>query len=129
MRRINICEERGSGIDKVVAQTEVFQLPAPIFRTSNGYTVSILFAHKELKEMNKQDRVRATYLHACLKYIQNEFMTNTSLRERFGIEVKNRSMVSKIINETLDAEKLKFMMKVSEQKQGSMCHGGQNKFV
>ncbi|MCD6105172.1 MAG: putative DNA binding domain-containing protein [Thermosipho sp. (in: Bacteria)] len=107
MRRINICEERGSGIDKVVAQTEVFQLPAPIFRTSNGYTVSILFAHKELKEMNKQDRVRATYLHACLKYIQNEFMTNTSLRERFGIEVKNRSMVSKIINETLDAEKIK----------------------
>ena len=107
MRRINICEERGSGIDKVVAQTEVYQLPAPIFRTSNGYTISILFAHKELREMNKQDRVQATYLHACLKYIQNDFMTNTSLRERFGIEVKNRSMVSKIINETLDVEKIK----------------------
>ena len=107
MRRINICEERGSGIDKVVLQTEIYQLPAPIFKVVNGYTVSTLFAHKELREMNKQDRVLATYLHACLRYIQNEFMTNTSLRERFGIDVKNRSMVSKIINEALNAEKIK----------------------
>ncbi len=27
-RRYNICEERGSGIDKVVIQVELFQLPA-----------------------------------------------------------------------------------------------------
>jgi len=107
MRRINICEERGSGIDKVVAQTEIYQLPAPIFRVVNGYTVTILFAHKELKEMNKQDRVRATYLHSCLKYIQNDFMTNTSLRKRFGIDAQNSAMASRIIKEALQAEKIK----------------------
>jgi len=101
MRRINICEERGSGIDKIVAQTEFYQLPAPIFRATNGYTISILFAHKELKEMNRMDRIRACYLHASLKYIQNDFMTNTSLRERFGIEAKNTAMVSRIIKEAL----------------------------
>jgi len=28
MRRIHICEERGSGVDKVVYQTELYQLPA-----------------------------------------------------------------------------------------------------
>jgi len=106
MRRINICEERGSGVDKIVAQTELYQLPAPIFRATNGYTIGILFAHKELKEMNRMDRVRACYLHCCLKYIENDFMNNTSLRERFGIEVKNRSMVSKIINETIKDEKI-----------------------
>jgi len=106
MRRINICEERGSGIDKVVALTETFQLPAPIFRVTNGYTISILFAHKELKEMNRRDKIWACYLHASLRYIQNDFMTNSSLRERFGIEVKNRSMVSKIINETIKDGKI-----------------------
>lgn len=105
MRRINICEERGSGIDKVVAQTEIYQLPAPIFRATNGYTISILFAHKELKEMNRLDRVRACYLHASLRYIQNDFMTNTTLRERFAIEQKNTAMVSRIIKEAL-VEKL-----------------------
>jgi len=104
MRRINICEERGSGIDKVVELTEKHQLPAPIFRTVNDYTVSTLFAHKKLSEMDKQDRIRATYLHASLRYLQNNFMTNSSLRERFGIESKNSSIISRIIKNTLDEE-------------------------
>ncbi len=106
MRRINICEERGSGIDKIVFETEFYQLPAPIFEATNGYTRSILFAHKELKDMHKGDKIRACYLHCCLRYIQNDYMTNTSLRERFDIDVKNRSMVSKIINETLESGKI-----------------------
>jgi len=106
MRRINICEERGSGIDKIVFQTELYQLPAPIFRATNGYTTSILFAHKELKEMNRSDKVRACYLHACLKYIQNDFMTNASLRERFAIEAKNTAMVSRIIKDALEENKI-----------------------
>ncbi|NTV45982.1 MAG: transcriptional regulator [Chlorobiales bacterium] len=105
MRRIGICEERGSGIDKVVSQTEFYQLPAPIFETTDEHTRTVLFAHRELKEMDKADRVRACYLHACLKYVQRDFMTNTSLRERFGIEEKNRAMVSRIIADTRD-EKL-----------------------
>ncbi len=101
MRRINICEERGSGIDKIVAQTELFQLPAPTFRATNGYTISILYAHKELKEMNRMDRVWACYLHASLRYIQNDFMTNTTLRDRFAIEKKNTAIASRIIKEAL----------------------------
>ncbi len=106
MRRMGICEERGSGIDKVVFETEVYQLPAPIFSASLEHTIAILFAHKELKEMDKEDRIRACYLHASLKYVEHDYMTNTSLRERFGIEEKNRSMVSKIINDTLEADKI-----------------------
>lgn len=30
MRRLGICEEKGSGIDKVVSLAELYQLPAPI---------------------------------------------------------------------------------------------------
>ena len=30
MRRIGICEERGSGFDKVVLQTEIYQLSVPV---------------------------------------------------------------------------------------------------
>ena len=106
MRRIGVCEERGSGVDKIVLQSEVYQLPAPIFETRDEHTIAILFAHKELKDMDKQDKVRACYQHASLRYIQREYMTNTSLRERFGIDVKNISMVSKIIKETLDEKQI-----------------------
>jgi ATP-dependent DNA helicase RecG len=106
MRRIGICEERGTGVDKIVFQTELYQLPAPIFEAVTDFTRVILFAYKELKKMNRIDKIRVCYLHACLKYIQSDYMTNTSLRERFGIDTKNRSMVSKIINDTIGAEKI-----------------------
>lgn len=101
MRRIGICEERGSGVDKVVFQAELYQLPAPLFETTEEHTRAVLFAHREFRDMDKEDRIRACYLHACLKYVQRDFMTNTTLRERFGIEEKNRAMVSRIIADTL----------------------------
>ncbi|MDT8443602.1 MAG: hypothetical protein RQ722_04880 [Desulfuromonadales bacterium] len=47
--------------------------------------------------MDKEDRIRVCYLHACLKYVQRDFMTNTTLRERFGIEDKNSATASRII--------------------------------
>lgn len=103
MRRFRICEERGSGIDKVIAQVEMFQLPAPIFEVPEGFTRVILFAHRPLNEMDKTDRVRACYLHACLRYVQRDFMTNTTLRKRFGIEPKNSAMASRIIRDTLQS--------------------------
>ncbi len=103
MRRFRFCEERGSGIDKVVAQIELFQLPAPLFETPEGFTRIVLFAHRSLKDMDKADRIRACYLHACLKWVLRGQMTNASLRERFGIEEKNKATASRLIREALDA--------------------------
>jgi predicted HTH transcriptional regulator len=80
MRRFRICEERGSGIDKVVFQIELFQLPAPLFETPEGFTRAVLFAHKPLAAMNQADRVRACYMHACLRYVMRQPVTNTSTR-------------------------------------------------
>ncbi len=104
MRRIGVCEERGSGVDKVVFQTELYQLPAPLFEASEEHTRAVLFAHRELKDMDKDDRIRACYLHACLKYVARDFMTNTTLRDRFGIESQNSATASRIIRETADAQ-------------------------
>jgi len=107
MRRFRICEERGSGIDKVIAQIEIYQLPAPLFEVPEGFTRVVLFAHKLLIAMDKAERVRACYLHACLKYVSREFLTNASLRERFGVEEKNKAAVSRYIREAVDAGVIK----------------------
>lgn len=104
MRRIGVCEERGSGVDKVVSQAEFYQLPAPLFETTDEHTRAVLFAHRDFREMDKADRIRACYLHACLRYVQRDYMSNTTLRERFGIAEKNSSMVSRIIKDAIDAE-------------------------
>lgn len=103
MRRIGICEERGSGVDKVVYQTEFYQLPAPLFEVVGDNTRAVLFAHRPLSKMDKADRVRACYLHGCLRYVNREYVTNTSIRERFGIEPQNTATASRLIREAVEA--------------------------
>ena len=107
MRRVGICEERGSGIDKVIIQTELYQLPAPEFEVGDSFTRVILFAHKTFSEMGKKDRIRAAYQHSCLRYVSNQQMTNESLRKRFNISDKNYPIASRIINEAVDAKLVK----------------------
>lgn len=58
MRRMGICEERSSGIDRVVSSTEEYQLPAPEFRAKAKNTTVILYAHKAFQEMSKKDKIR-----------------------------------------------------------------------
>ncbi|WP_064574677.1 ATP-binding protein [Cupriavidus gilardii] len=103
MRRFGICEERGSGVDKVVHQSEVYQLPAPEFAIVSDHTRATLFAHRNLSKMDRNDRIRACYLHACLRYVQRDSMTNASLRERFAIETRNSAVASRLIKEAVEA--------------------------
>ena len=101
MRRASICEERGSGVDKVVAETEKHLLPAPLFETPGDFTRAVLFTRRPLREMTRADRSRACYLHACLRHIERDTMTNSSLRLRLGIIEENASMISRIIRDAI----------------------------
>ena len=107
MRRARICEEKGSGVDKVIHSVEVFQLPAPDFRVAERHTLAVLFAHKEFEEMDRNDKIRACYQHCCLKYVMNEKMTNQSLRERFKLSEARADQASRIIRDTLEAGSIK----------------------
>ena len=107
MRRMNICEERGSGIDKVVYNVELYQLPAPSFVLKDQAMVVTLYSRLPLRDMSKDDRLRACYQHACLKYVSNDVLTNTSLRQRFEISEGNSAQASRIIAETVEAGLIK----------------------
>lgn len=107
MRRLGICEEKGSGVDYVVQAAELFQLPAPDFRVGEKRTSAILFSHKAFEDMDRNDRIRATYQHCCLRYVMNEKMTNQSLRERFNLPEKKSEAVSRAIRDSVEAGKIK----------------------
>lgn len=70
MRRLNICEERGSGMDKVVLECEIHKLPSPEIIIGDNYTRIILYGPKTLREMDKTERTRTCYHHACLNMFQ-----------------------------------------------------------
>ena len=103
MRRFGICEERGSGIDKVISAIEISQLPAPLFETPPSATRSVMYVYKDLKDMSRADRMRAVYLHACLRYVMREKTTNATLRQRFGIDSRNAAVVSRLLSEVVEA--------------------------
>jgi len=103
MRRVKICEEAGTGIDKVIEAVEFFQLPAPEFIQDKKFVKVILYGHREFKDMTREDRIRACWQHCVLKYVSKQFMTNTTLRERFNLKGKNDYVqVSKIIRTCIE---------------------------
>jgi ATP-dependent DNA helicase RecG len=107
MRRMRICEERGTGIDKVVQAAEDSLLPAPNFQVVADHTRVTLYAPRSFSAMTKDERLRATYQHASLQWVSNQRMSNTSLRKRFGISEGNLAMVSRLISDALDAGLIK----------------------
>lgn len=116
MRRVHICEERGSGIDKVVSQTELYQLPAPVFETTEQHTRAILFAHKKLSDMDVEEKIRACYLHCCLRYVNREPMNNASFRERFRINEGNSAIASRIIKQAVEAGAIRLFDPAANRK-------------
>lgn len=102
MRRIGFCEEKGSGLDKVIFYNELYQLPAINVIVAENRTKVIMYSYKTLNNLDKKEKIRACYQHACLKYVSNEKMTNQSLRDRFKIEDHNYSIASRIIRDALE---------------------------
>lgn len=103
MRRVGICEERGSGIDRALTEIEKQMLPAPTFQEVEGSTVVTLFGPRDFANMTKEDRVRACYQHACLGVEKNDFMSNGSLRKRLGLTDKQYPQISIVIADAKEA--------------------------
>ena len=107
MRRMGICEEKSSGIDRVVQLVERYQLPAPDFRNAQSRTQVILYGPKKFDHMDRDDRVRACYQHGALKWVMSQRMTNQSLRDRFRLPESKSAIVSQVIAATIDAGLIK----------------------
>ncbi len=107
MRRMGFCEEKGSGLDKVIFYNELYQLPPINVITDENRTRVTIFSYKTLNDLDKREKIRACYQHSCLKWVSNEKMTNQSLRERFTIDDKNAAIASRIIKDTFEAGMIK----------------------
>ncbi|MCC6286757.1 MAG: putative DNA binding domain-containing protein [Chitinophagaceae bacterium] len=107
MRRMGFCEEKGSGMDKVIFYNELFQLPPVNVIVAENRTRVTIYSYKTLNNLDKKEKIRACYQHACLKYVSNEKMTNQSLRDRFKIEDQNAAIASRIIRDALEEKAIK----------------------
>ena len=102
MRRMKICEERGSGIDRVIQTVEDTRLPAPHFATSDESTRATLLGPKSFALMTATERVRACYQHTCLLHQEGKRATNATLRARFGLPASGAAQASRVFKDTRD---------------------------
>ena len=112
-RRIGICEEAGSGWDKIVDSIEERFLPAPqITRVDSAESPSMRITLRRFlpfRNLSTDERVDAAYWHACAQYANNEVLTNASLRVRFGLESTPgaTSQVSRVIRDAVAAGRIR----------------------
>jgi len=107
MRRLRICEELGTGWDRIAISCELAQLPAPRISSYESSTKVTLFSKVPFPNISLDDRLWACYLHACVKYVGGELMTNQSLRHRFGLPSTSSAAISRLIKSAVEKEYIK----------------------
>jgi ATP-dependent DNA helicase RecG len=101
MRRIGLCEEQGSGLDKVVIAIEELHLPPlKIQATANSMHV-IIYGPRPYADMTPTERVQAAYQHAVIKWLEGEKMRNASLCDRLAVDRRNAAQITGVIKEAL----------------------------
>lgn len=108
MHKCGICEERGSGYDKIVDATSTHEMLAPrVENQNNQFTKAIIFAKVPFDITTKEDRIRTCYMQACLAYVKFGTISNVDIRGIFGLEDKDKVKVSRIIKDTVEAGLIK----------------------
>ena len=103
LRIVRICEERGSGFDRMEEGMRDLTIPAPKVETGDDFTRTKLYWYDNLNDWKKDDKIRTCYLYTCYCYVNEIEVANAVLRERFGVEEKNKAIISRIIKDTIDA--------------------------
>lgn len=99
MRGLGLCEERGGGVDKAIIEIEENALPAPEFIASQDSMRVVLFGPKKFSQLSKAEKTWACFCHCVVRWLQNDFMSNTTLRERFSLSESDYQAVSGVISD------------------------------
>ena len=106
MRQLNLCEERGSGLDKAMIEVERQHLPPPEFISSENSMRVVLFGPRPFSKMSKQEKLRAGFFHCVLRWMQHNYMSNSTLRERFSLPDDEYQAVSTVISELVKSRRI-----------------------
>ncbi|MBP3866534.1 MAG: putative DNA binding domain-containing protein [Eggerthellaceae bacterium] len=108
MHKCGICEERGSGYDKIVTATSSQNLLAPrVENQSDKFTKATIYSKIPFDLTSKEDRVRTCYMQACLASVTANALTNADVRNLFALEGNAKVKASRVIKDTVDAGLIK----------------------
>jgi predicted HTH transcriptional regulator len=106
MRLLGLCEERGGGLDKAIIQIESMNLPAPDFHASENSMRVVLFGPRAFGQLSKVEKIRACFFHCVIRWLTNDYMSNTTLRQRFSLKDEDYQAVSAVISEAIRLKRI-----------------------
>ena len=92
---------------KIILSSELKHLPAPRITLYEDNMKVTLYASLDFNDILQEDKLWACYLHACIRYVEEKHMTNTSLRERFGLDDSYKSQMSRLIKQAVESKLIK----------------------
>ena len=107
LRLTHICEVRGSGFDRMEEGMQEKKLPSPKVETTEDFCRTKLIYRTSLRNWSKEEKIRTCYTYVCYCHVNGVEVSNALIRERFDINEANRATASRIINETIEAGKIK----------------------
>ena len=107
MRQFRICEELGTGWDKIALACEEINLPAPQIKVYDESTKIVLFKYIPFADFSMEEKLDVCYMHACIRWQNNEYITNSTLRERLKLDSSASTSISKLIKEAKNANLIK----------------------
>ena len=102
MRRLRMCEELGRGWDRMVITCEQQFLTAPRIVLFDESTKVIIYSHIDFSKMSVEDKLWSCYMHACVQYLQDDFMNNSSLRQRYNAPDTMTGSISRLIKQAVE---------------------------
>lgn len=106
-RRMKLCEELGLGWDLVVQLSEQYQLPVPEIIQYPDATRVTIYSHVDFFALTKEQKLWSCYSHSAKMLLEGKSATNASFRERFGLDKKSASTVSRLFSEAVKAKLIK----------------------
>lgn len=113
---MDMCERRGSGIDRATDAISQMKLPAYKAQSGDDYTRITLFPKKKVSEMTREERIAVCYQHACLLYEDGQSINNQIVRERFNLNKNQTVMASRILADTQETGLIKMKDPETESK-------------
>lgn len=102
LRRLHLCEERGSGFDRIEEGLARIHLPSVKVETGEDFTRIVLSWKSDSKDWDIDDRLRTVYYSTCLDYISGRPTTNATIRARLGLKEKDAPIVSRLVQKAVE---------------------------
>ena len=116
MLLMDMCERRGSGIDRATDAISQMKLPAYKAQCGDDYTRITLYPKKKVSEMTREERIAVCYQYACLLYEEGQAVNNQIVRERFNLNKNQTVMASRILADALESGLIKMKAPETESK-------------